>query len=77
VAAVTHATKLTFLLGEDQFGRQLTLERHLTSARQVTWTMRRAAANQRDDSPMIDSIPDDVMRRIVNTISRPEDWYSR
>lgn len=68
---LTIPTTITFLLGQDEHGREITLQRHLAANRETTWTIRRAAYNQRDDSPVIAGIPDAVMRRIVNTIVEP------
>lgn len=66
-------TNITFQLGRDKYGREITLVRHRNERAVVTWSIKRAPADQRDDSPHIDEIPDDVMRRIVNTIATPKD----
>lgn len=53
-----------FTVGQDRYGRALTAIRERKGG-QVLWQLKRDPHDQRDTSPWIEGVPDDVMQRLA------------
>lgn len=62
--------KSEFTLGIDNYGRRVQLTRERKSNGTFTWSIGRAAANQRDDSPVIRDLPEALMLRLAAVIAK-------
>lgn len=62
------ASKVEFVLGKDIHGREVRLTREHQSNDTFTWSIARAPHDQRDDSPVIRDLPDELMHRLAGVV---------